>query len=344
MYTVGQLAEHADGEVVGDPSTEITGIGSLQSAKVGQISHLSSAQYKQHLASTCASAVLIQEADVELCPTNAIVVDSPYVAYAKVSQLFDRRSQVPIGVHETAFVDASANLGSNVRIGAFVYVGPEVDLGDNVEVCDHASIGAGCRVASETLIKSRALLCHGVKIGKHCVLMEGCVVGADGFGHATAPDGVSHAIAQLGSVRIGDYVDVGANATIDRGALDDTVIEDHVKMDDQVHIGHNCKIGTRTIVCGKAGFAGSVTIGADCVIGGGVGIAGDGPLTLTDRVYVGAMTFVSRSITESGLYSGNTLHATNSQWRRNMTRLNNLDALHKRVLHLEKLLNERLNA
>ncbi|MCY4655683.1 MAG: UDP-3-O-(3-hydroxymyristoyl)glucosamine N-acyltransferase [Gammaproteobacteria bacterium] len=342
MYTVGQIADHIDGYVVGNRSVKISSIGSIHSANSGQIAHLSNPQYRQYLASTNASAVILTESDQAQCPTVAVVVDHPYVAYAKTSQLFDKRPRVPIGVHETAFIDASANLGEDVRIGPFVTVGAESNIGDRVEIFDHASIGGGCSIGADTVLKSHVTLSHDIHVGDRCLLMEGCVIGSNGFGYASEGNQRNEPIAQLGGVRIGNDVDVGAKTTIDRGALEDTVIGNLVKMDDQVHIGHNCQIGDRTIICGCAGMAGSVTIGKDCMIGGGVGIAGDGPLELTDMVYVSAMTFVSRSIDKPGIYSGHTLHSSNSKWRRNAIRLNDLDALHKKVDRLERQIKELL--
>lgn len=338
MYTVGQIADRLAADLFGDRSVEIFGIGSIQSAKQGQITHLSGSTYRQYLPATNASAVILSPNNASACPSAAVVVDDPYVAYAKVSQLFDHKPRIPLGIHETAFIDASASLGADVRIGPFVSIGAESVIGDRVEIFDHATIANACSIGENSVLKSNVVIAHGVRVGDSCVIMEGSVIGSDGFGYATSKEGEHHAIAQLGNVQIGNHVDIGAKATIDRGALEDTIIEDGVKIDDQVHIGHNCRVGKRSIICGCAGLAGSVTIGDDCMIGGGVGIAGTGPLNLANGVYVSAMTFVSRSIKEPGIYSGHTLHAENSKWRRNMTRLNELDDLHKRVRHLERML------
>lgn len=338
MYTVGQIADRLAANLIGDRSVEIVGIAPIQSAELGQITHLSGSTYQQYLPDTNASAVILKETNAAACPTAALIVDDPYVAYAEVSQLFNHKPRIPIGVHETAFIDASANIGSDVRIGPFVSVGAESVIGDGVEIFDHVTVASGCSIGKNSIIKSNVAIAHAVRIGDQCLIMEGSVVGSDGFGYATSHTGEHHAIAQLGSVQIGNNVDIGAKATIDRGAIDDTIIEDGVKIDDQVHIGHNCKVGKRSIICGCAGLAGSVTIGEDCMIGGGVGIAGTGPLHLVNGVYVSAMTFVSRSITKSGIYSGHTLHSENSKWRRNMTRLNELDELHKRIRQLERML------
>ena len=341
MYTLGRIADHLNADVVGDVDLVITGVGSLEHAQRGEISHFSDRRYRTHLAQTRSSAVILRKEDVDRCPTDALVVSNPYFSYAKVSQLFADPPRVPIGIHETAFVDASANIGEGVRVGPFVSIGHESVIEDGVEIASHAAIGPEVSIGQKTVIKSHATVADRTRIGEHCTIMEGCVIGADGFGYATDSDGTHCAIAQLGAVRIGNHVDIGAKTTIDRGALDDTVIQDHVKIDDQVHIGHNCQIGEGSIICGCAGMAGSVTIGKYCMIGGGVGIAGSGPLTITDQVYVSAMTFVSRDISQPGIYSGHTLHTDNASWRRNAMRLNDLDQLYKRVNTLERLLKEQ---
>ena len=335
MYSLAEIAAHIDAKVVGDDNLQISGIGSLQSACEGQLSHLSHAGYRQHLRHTNASAVILAEKDQPDCPATALVVANPSLAYARASQLFSTRPREPIGVHDTAVVAATAKLGIDVRVGPFCVIGDNARLGDRVELGPNTHIGAGCVIGATSVISNNVVLYHGVELGARCVVHANSVIGADGFGFTPDEQGNFLPVAQLGGVTIGNDVVIGASNTIDRGALEDTVLEDGVKTDDQVHIGHNCHIGAHTLLCGCTGLAGSVTVGRRCVLGGGVGVAGSGPLQIVDGVQVGAMTFVSRSITEPGVYSGNVLHNKNAIWRRNMIRLNELDELAKRVFKLE---------
>ena len=341
MPTLAEVAQALDAEINGgDPTLFITDIAPIETAKKGQITHLSHRQYRKYLGRTQASAVVLREDDVGACPTASVVVDEPYVAYAKLTRLFDTRPRTPLGIHDTAIVDASANIGRDVRIGAYVTIGSEASIGDHVEIADHVSVAAGVKLGNNTLIKAGSVLSANVTLGHDCIVHESVVIGAEGFGFAIDRTRHPHSIAQLASVSIGDFVEIGAKSTVDRGALADTRIDNYVKLDDQCHVGHNCVIGENTIVSGCTGFAGSTQIGKNCAIGGGVGVAGDGPVSITDNVQIGSMTKVTRSITEPGVYSGSTLHDVHSNWIRNAFRFNQLDQIAKRLAALEAKFNE----
>lgn len=208
-------------------------------------------------------------------------------------------------------------------------------LGDRVELQAGAYVGHGATIGSDSVVMAGAVLYHDVEIGERCVIHSGAVIGADGFGFIPDERGEIHAVAQLGSVTVGDDVVVGASTTIDRGAIENTTIGNGVKIDNQVQIGHNCRIGDNTLICGCVGLSGSTTVGKNCVLAGAVGVAGDGPITITDGVIVSAMTFVGRSISDPGVYSGGLLHNTNPKWRRNMMRFHSLDDLAKRIADIE---------
>ncbi len=339
-FTAGELAERAGARLVGDPGRVIIGLAPLDRAGPQDLSHLSSPRWRAHLAASGAGAVLVTERDAPAVTGTALVVLNPYLAYATLSRLFELRARVPCGVHESAELGPDVKCGEGVRIDAGVVVGARVSLGAGVE------LGAGCVIEPDVVIGadsrvlSRAVVCHGARLGARVVIHPGAVIGADGFGFARSDDGRSERIAQLGGVVLEDDVEVGANSTIDRGALDDTVIEAGVKIDNQVQIGHNVRIGRDTIICGCVGIAGSCRIGARCLLAGGVGVGGDGAITIADDSVVTGMTHVSRSIERAGVYSSGTLHGPSSAWKRNAVRFADLDALVRRVALLERSLQE----
>ena len=340
-YTLAELARLVGARVVGDGNIAISGVGSLSGAGPKQISHLSKAAYRGQMASTAAGAVILTEADAVLWPGPALIVSDPYLAYAQISGLYARAIDIlpapvaPDRIAVSAMIDPTAELGAGVVIGARSRIGARVRLHP------HVVIGADCVLDEDVELHAHVVLYPGVRVGARTRVHAGAVIGADGFGFT--PDARGHlvAIAQLGGVVIGADVRIGAQTTIDRGALDDTVIEDGVKIDNQVQIGHNCRIGAHTVICGCVGLVGSTRIGRHCVLAGGVGVGGDGPIEICDRVVVSGMTHVSASITAPGVYSGGVLHAPSRQWKRNALRLRSLDALARRVAELERLLGQR---
>lgn len=342
MPTVREIAEaigeklSGGADVRGDATAAIRGLAPIDSAGPDRITHLSGPAYRRFLPATRAAAVLLRESDARACPSTAVVVANPYLAFAFVSQLFATPPRLPLGVHDAAHVDATAQVDPDAAVGPGAVVGARAQIGADAEIRANAYVGEDSRIGAATVVHPNACVYHGVRIGRRCVVHSGAVVGADGFGFTPGETGELVEIAQLGGVTIGDDVVVGACSTIDRGALTDTIVHDGVKIDNQVQIGHNCEIGEHTLICGAVGLAGSTKIGRHCALAGGAGVAGDGPVEICDYVQVGVVTTITRSITEPGVYSGGVLHNTNKRWRRNALRFNQLDELARRLARLEK--------
>jgi len=331
-YTLAKLAELLDAKLTGDGQCEITGLATLQNAKPGQLSFLSNPSYADQLKSSQASAILIDEKFLDRCPGNKLVTSMPYVAFAKATQLFDESPRPSVGVHESASVDASAVLGKNVSIAANAVLAANVTVGDEVSIGAGCYVGEGASLGDACKLHSNVTLYHRVVLGRNVEIHSASVIGADGFGFAF--DGLkSVKIHQLGAVKIGDDVEIGAGTTIDRGALEDTEIGNGVKIDNQVQIAHNCKIGEHTIICGCTAIAGSVIIGKYCIMGGGSGAVGH--ISIADKVQVSAMSLVSQSIPEPGMYSTGTIQAKTSEWKRNAIRFQQLDSIAKRLKEIE---------
>lgn len=334
VYTLAELAVLLDVQLQGDPALVIDGLSTLKSAVPGKLSFLSNKSYTSQLADCRASAVIIAPELSADCKIAQLLSSSPYVTYAKASQLFAPTANTVPGIHAAACVHSSATIGERVTIDCHAVVeegaiiGSDSHLSAGVFIGQNAVLGAGCK------IYPNATIYHDVRIGNNAVIHASAVIGADGFGFAF--DGKrSIKIAQLGSVHIGDDVEIGAGSTIDRGALDDTVIEHGVKIDNQVQIAHNCVIGEHTIICGCSAIAGSTTIGRYCTIGGAVGIIGH--LRIADKVMISAMSLVSQSISEPGLYSSGTGLLESKEWKRNIVRFRQLDDMAKRLRELERI-------
>ncbi|HEX9207263.1 MAG TPA: UDP-3-O-(3-hydroxymyristoyl)glucosamine N-acyltransferase [Steroidobacteraceae bacterium] len=330
---LGELAVRFGCELRGDPDVRVDRVATLQDAQPGALSFLANPKYRRHLGGTGASAVVLDAASAAECPTNALIAANPYATYARIAQVLYPEPAFTGGRHPTAVVDPAARVDPSAWIGPHGYVaagaviGPRVYLGPGTVVLERASLGSGSRCVAHVTLGP------GVRIGERCLLHPGVVIGADGFGQA--PDqGVYVKVPQVGAVTLGDDVEVGANTTIDRGAIEDTVIEDGVKIDNQVQVGHNCRIGAHTVIAGCAGISGSVTIGRRCMIGGMVGVVGH--LEICDDVYLTGKTMVSHSITKPGLYSGQLPFDEARRFRRNSARFQNLDELARRVQRLER--------
>ncbi|HZM34947.1 MAG TPA: UDP-3-O-(3-hydroxymyristoyl)glucosamine N-acyltransferase [Burkholderiales bacterium] len=298
--TLGEIVSRLGGRLAGDADILIRQVGSLERAGEGQISFLTGAKNIPRLAATRAAAVILGSEHENLTELPRIVCDAPYAYFARVSQLFNGITAQPSGVHPSAVVSAMASLGRNVSIGAGCVVG------------EGASIGEG------SCLYPRVVVYHGCVIGERTIVHSGAVIGADGFGIAQ-DKGCWVKIPQIGAVRIGNDVEIGANTTIDRGALDDTVLEDGVKLDNQVQIGHNVRIGAHTAIAGCAGVAGSADIGRHCTIGGAAMILGH--LRIVDHVHVSAGTLISRSILRPGTYTGIYPFDEHASWTRSAARL-----------------------
>ena len=270
--TIADIAQQLDAEVVGDAQIEISGLGSLGTARPGQISHLSSPAYRHLLADTHASAVIVKPQDAADCPVCAVVVDNPYLAFAKVSQLFVPSDSLSAGQHPSAQVGHGSRVDPQASIGSGVVIGEGCVIEAGVKIFPNVVIGDRCHLAQDVVLRANVTLYSDVTIGPRSVLHSGCVIGADGFGFTPDQNGHMQAIAQLGGVEIGADVSVGAGSTIDCGAIENTVVEDGVKIDNLVQIGHNSRIGAHSLICGCVGIAGSSVIGKHCVLAGGAGV------------------------------------------------------------------------
>lgn len=334
VYSLGELAELLEVELRGDSSLRVDGLATLKSAVPGKLSFLSNPRYVNQLASCKASAVIIDPELASACQSAQLVSSSPYVTYARASQLFLKDESAAAGVHPSANVHPSAVLGEHVSIGSHVVVEANAEIGEGAVIGAGSYVGARSRIGKHSRLFPNVAVYHDVSIGERAVVHSSVVLGADGFGFAF--DGrQAIKIAQLGGVQIGDDVEIGAGSTIDRGALDDTVIGSGVKIDNQVQIAHNCVIGEHTIICGCSAIAGSTTIGRYCTIGGAVGIIGH--LQIADKVMISAMSLVSQSIAEPGIYSSGTGLLESKEWKRNIVRFRQLDDMAKRLRELEKI-------
>ncbi|HBW83616.1 MAG TPA: UDP-3-O-(3-hydroxymyristoyl)glucosamine N-acyltransferase [Gammaproteobacteria bacterium] len=333
-YSLGDIAGQLNLQLIGDPDCPIKGLGTLASAGAGEISFLSNSSYLGQLASTSASAVIVEARHADAAPTSVLIAEHPYVAFAHLSQLFAELPSVEAGVHASASVAASASLGEGVCIGANAVIEDDVEIGANSAIGPGTVVGRGVRLGENCRLHAQVTLYHGVQIGSRVTVHSQAVIGADGFGFAF--DGTRRVkIQQLGSVQIGDDVDIGAGTTIDRGAIEDTIVEHGVKIDNQVQIGHNCYIGAHTVICGCTAIAGSARIGKYCILGGASGMVGH--LSLADGVQVSAMSLVNKSITEPGTYSSGTGQMKTADWKRAIVRFQQLEGIVRRLKELEKL-------
>ena len=318
--TLGALVAELGGELHGDAALRIEGIAPLESAGPQQISFLSHPKYLPQLAHSRAGCVIVapEQAAAAQARGACIVTPHPYLYFARLTQLWKRHLRAPqaLRVHPSAVID------------------PEAVLAEDVEIGPHCVVERGARIGAGTRLRSRVVVAEGCEIGARCLLHPGVVIGADGFGFAPAPDGSWVKIEQLGGVRIGDDVEIGANSCVDRGALEDTVIEHGVKIDNLVQIGHNVRIGAHTALAGCVGVAGSARIGAHCTIGGGAVVLGH--LSLVDGVHVSAASVVTRSILKPGHYSGFFPIDDKADWEKNAVALRQLYRLRERLRALER--------
>ena len=335
--TLAEIAAFLGGELTGDGSQVVSRIGPLDTATADTISFLANPRYQAQLATTVAACVIVAPALREAAAVRgaALVVPDPYLGFARLTQWWAARTRPPVvpGIHPTAFVDPAAQVAASASVGPFAVIEADAMLADGVQVGAHGFVGRGATVGRDTRFAPRVTFSHGCHIGERGLLHSGVVVGADGFGFAPH-QGRWENIEQLGGVRIGDDVEIGANTCIDRGALDDTVIEEGVKLDNLIQIAHNVRIGAFTAMAGCAAVAGSTTIGRHCTIGGAAMIIGH--LTLGDGVHISSCTAVTRSISKPGVYTGLFPIDDNAAWEKNAATLRNLHALRERVRALEK--------
>lgn len=332
-YKLQQLASMLGANLIGDPDCEITGIAALDKDASGKITFLENPHYKKFLAVTNAACVLIKDEYRDEVKTNALIVKDPYVAYAKISMLFDDTPPAEPGIHASVVLGKECIIDPTVSIAPYCVIGNKVKIEKNVRIEPGSFIGDETEIAEGTRICARVVLYHKTKIGKRVLIHSGAVIGSDGFGNANE-NGVWRKIYQLGRVVIGNDVEIGANTTIDRGAIEDTIIEDGVRLDNQIQIGHNVKVGAHTAIAGCVGIAGSTKIGRHCMIGGGAGISGH--IEIADGVIITAMSGVGKSITEPGIYASGLPAMPHRNWWRILARMMNIEQFVKRLTVLEE--------
>lgn len=333
QFTLSELASSIDGQVVGNEQHIINNVATLINAGQSDITFLANSKYRKYLADTNAGCVLIDKKSAETVSGNAIVVDDPYVAYAKVANLLFPEPDFEKKVAASAVVEDDVVVGDRVHIGANCVIESGVEIANDVYIGPGCIIGANTKIGSKTRLRANVTIANDVQIGERVILHPGVVLGADGFGLANEK-GRWIKIPQVGTVRIGNDVEIGANTTIDRGAIDDTIISDGVKLDNQIQIGHNVTIGEHTVVAGCVGIAGSTHIGAHCAIGGGTGMAGH--ISIADGVQLMGMSMVTKSISEPGVYASGIPIEPVKQWHKNVARYRKSSELFERIKKLEQ--------
>lgn len=337
VFTLAQLAQRLGAQVHGDGSLEIRKVATLEKAGKGEITFLSNKKYRTYLEQCQATAVLITEEDLPFCPTNALVLEDPYVGFARVAQLLDTTPQPAMDIHPSAVIAADVQMGERVAIGANAVIESGVVLGDDVRIGPGCFVGNNTRLGDRSRLWANVTLYHEVTLGTDCLVQAGTVIGADGFGYANER-GEWIKIPQLGGVTIGNRVEIGACTTIDRGALEDTRIADNVIIDNQCQIAHNVEIGYGTAVAGATVMAGSLKVGKYCIIGGASVF--NGHMEICDQATITGMAMVMRPITEPGVYSSGIPLQTNKEWRKTAARVMRIDEMHKRLSKLEKKLGD----
>jgi UDP-3-O-[3-hydroxymyristoyl] glucosamine N-acyltransferase len=344
-YTLAEIAIKLDAKLIVpaelDESLEshvkISALGTLANAGKGQVAFLANSKYQQQLSATKASAVIVSQDAVDVCPVSALVMDNPYMGYAILANLLDSTPKVACGIHQSAVIADDVSLGENVSIGANAVIESGVQLADGVSIGAGCFIGHGVKIGEATTLWANITIYHQVEIGHHCLIQANTVIGSDGFGYAPIKGPYKwHKIPQLGSVIIGNHVEIGASTTIDRGALDNTEIRDGAILDNQIQIAHNVIVGENTAMAACSVIAGSTVMGKNCTIAGLVGV--NGHINIADNCIFTGMAMVTKDITEAGVYSSGMPAAPNKEWNKTNARVKRLDSLTKRVKELEKLL------
>lgn len=334
--SVADIAVRYGCRIVGDPDTVVSRVATLANAGPGALSFLANPRYRRFLDATNAAAVLLEPDEASACPVTALITDNPYAVYARVAtELVPPRVLQP-GIHAAATVAEQSSVPASCEVGPGAVIEAGATLGERVFVGPGVIVGHDCRVGDDTRLIANLTLCADVVIGRRCIVHPGSVIGSDGFGIAREPEGWVK-VPQLGSVRIGDDVEIGACTSIDRGAIEDTLIGDGAKLDNQIQVAHNVSIGAHTVIAACTGISGSTRIGARCMIAGAVGFVGH--LEIADDVVITGQTMVNRSITEPGsVYSSALPMDEARRWRRNSARFRQLDEMAKRLRKLEKKL------
>ncbi|MEJ0040644.1 MAG: UDP-3-O-(3-hydroxymyristoyl)glucosamine N-acyltransferase [Gammaproteobacteria bacterium] len=331
--SLGELAVRFGCELRGDPDVRVDSIASLSGAHAGSVTFLANPKLRSLLEQTRATVVVLDPRSVDLCPVASLVAVNPHATFARIAGTLYPRAVAPAGIHPTAIVAPDAKVDPTAHIGPFAVIGSNAIVGARTCIGPHSIVEEGVVVGEDVRLVARVTLCHHVQVGARAVLQPGAVIGADGFGFANDA-GRWLSVPQVGGVILGPDVEVGCNTTIDRGAIGDTVLEEGVKLDNQIQIGHNCHIGAHTAMAACVGLSGSVTMGKRCMIGGMAGIVGH--LSICDDVAITGLTMVSHSITRPGVYSGGIPAEEARTWRRIVGRLKRIDSMANRLGALER--------
>lgn len=335
--TLADLANQLGAELNGDGTQVVSGINNLADASGSEISFLSNKKFRSQLETTQALAVIVSPQFAKLASCATLVMDDPYLGYALAAQALDPKPIAQPGIHPSAVVDASAEIGSDVHLGPGVVVEAGAKVGKGSVLEANSFVGAGAELGEGVKLRPNVTIYHGVVLGDRVCVHANTAIGCDGFGFAN-DKGRWVKIPQLGRVVVGNDADIGASVTIDRGAIDDTVIGPNVIIDNQVHIAHNCTIGEGSAIAGTTGIAGSTNIGKYCIIGGSVVI--NGHIDICDQVQITGNSMVVKSITEPGVYSSGMPAVANREWRKGVSHQQHLGELYKRVKSLEAKLAE----
>ena len=330
--SLGELATQFGCELIGDPDIEIDSVASLPSSGPRDLTFLSSDSFRAQLANTKAGAVILREQDASASPVACLIHENPYACYARMASVVCPAPAFEPGIHATAAIDDSARVAASAHVAASVVVGERSSIGENVYLGPGTVVGPDCVVGDDCRFIANVTLARNVRIGVRGVFHPGVVLGSDGFGNAMTPDGWVK-VPQLGGVLVGDDVEIGANTTVDCGALDDTVLEDGVRIDNLCMIAHNVRVGAHTAMAAQTAIAGSTTIGKRCLFAGRSGSVGH--VSICDDVTVGGQSFVSKDVTEPGTYVGSFPAAPGREWARQLARFRRLGSLFDRVKKLE---------
>ena len=331
--SLGELAAQFGCELVGDPDAPVVAVATLANAGEGQLSFFANRAYRQQLRETRATAVVLKNRDSSDCPGAALLTDDPYLVYARIAAILHPRSGIVAGVHPSAVIADAATVSASAQIGANATIEDDVVIGDRVYIAPGAIVGPRCKIGNDSQVLSNATLVQDVTLGERCIIHSGAVVGGDGFGNAMSDDGWVK-VPQVGGVTIGNDVEIGSCTSVDRGAIDDTILEDGVRLDNQIQIGHNAHIGAHTAMAAAVAISGSTTIGKRCMLGGQAALAGH--LNICDDTVIAGATMISKSITEPGYYMGSFPCEKGADWKKRVARFRRLEDIVDRLSQLEK--------
>jgi len=331
---LGELAAQFGCELIGDPQVEVFRVSTLSGASPGSVCFLANATYKPQLQATKASAVIVMARDADACPTAVLISDDPYLTYARIASVLYPATPVIPGVHASAVVAPSARIAASAQIAASVVIGEDSVIGEDAYVGPGTVIGERCTLGTASRLMANVTLVQDVSIGQRTIVHPGAVLGADGFGNARTDSGWVK-VPQVGGVQVGDDVEIGANTTIDRGAIDDTIIENGARLDNLIQIAHNVHIGEHTAIAATVGISGSAVIGKRCMLAGRAGVFGH--VTICDDVILGAAAIATKDITEPGFYSAHFPAEKSEEWKQKVARFRRIDKLADRVKQLEKV-------